>query len=74
MLGLRISVPVWKYDPGKALRRSRLAGQVCSLRYPNFSLATGLLMMPRSGKDKFILKDNPRDIYDNFTVDIRPRL
>ncbi|PYH34418.1 putative calcium/calmodulin dependent protein kinase [Aspergillus neoniger CBS 115656] len=34
----------------------------------------GRVWLAKSGKDKFILKDIPRDIYDNFTVDIRPRL
>lgn len=33
-----------------------------------------LLIEVRSGQDKYILKDIPRDIYDNFTEEIQPRL
>ncbi|KAJ5216913.1 calcium/calmodulin dependent protein kinase, partial [Penicillium chermesinum] len=29
---------------------------------------------PRSGEDTFVLKDIPRDIFDNFNENIRPRL
>lgn len=51
---------------------SHLVGEVCNLSRSLFCVA--LLIEVRSGQDKYILKDIPRDIYGNFTEEIQPRL
>lgn len=59
--------------PGATASRARLAGNVRMHTRLAICLRT-CSDSPRSGEDRYILKDMPEVIFSSFTKDIRPRL
>lgn len=69
--GIWISLPFQRTTSRETVDGSRLVGKV---RFPSSASLAELADFCRCGQDQFVLKDIPKDIFDNFHEKIWPQL